>query len=61
MVIVGVVGLVIILCWLVPCVVFALSKTPITPKHQHDWYYGKSTFSGWGIVRCRTCGESDLY
>lgn len=30
-------------------------------KHIHEWVYGKPTGGGWGVVRCRTCGERDIY
>lgn len=30
-------------------------------RHQHEWEYIGRGLSGWGIVRCRTCPEQDIY
>ena len=29
--------------------------------HVHEWDYGTPGIGGWGIVRCRTCGEFDIW
>ena len=28
------------------------------PRHAHVWEYQPRTITGWGLVVCRTCGES---
>lgn len=31
------------------------------PKHRHTWTYGRRSGTGWGIARCTSCGQEDLY
>jgi hypothetical protein len=28
---------------------------------SHAWGYEPPTAGGWGVVRCRVCGETDIY
>jgi hypothetical protein len=29
--------------------------------HRHEWRYGPQGATGWGVVTCTTCGETDIY
>lgn len=30
-------------------------------KHRHAWTYSPRSIGGWGIARCTSCGQEDLY
>ena len=30
-------------------------------RHLHEWEYTGRGLSGWGVVKCRTCPEWDIY
>jgi hypothetical protein len=30
-------------------------------RHRHRWVYSPRTAGGWGMVRCETCKQEDIY